>query len=298
MQIQRVQRILPLIIALACGIWAVILLDGYLKRREGEIWDKIKRVQQQLPPPPAPAQMGIVLVAARDIPSQSPVTPADLLIKEVPVDYIQPGAITALGEITGQITAAPISAGEQVLKTKLLPPGKIGRTLAEVTPAGKRAVNLPKASLSGVTSFIQPGDHVDMFALIVIPDSVDQYGKKSPGPRLIPLFQAVEVLAVGGEFISSGEKRTATGAEAGTITLALVPQEAALISFVQEHGKLKLELRSSEDTQKEQIKPADWDTLLQYLYPSREVGTEAKGPLPMVEVYRGLNKENIPLREK
>ena len=299
MDIHRIQRLLPLVIALACGIWAIILLNGYLERREGEIWEKIKRVQQQAPPPPAPVQKGIVLVAAKDIPAQSPITPADLLIKEVPVDYIQPGAITALGEITGQISAAPFSAGEQILKTKLLPPGKIGKTLAEVTPAGKRAVTLPPSSLSGVTSFLQPGDHVDIFALVTIPESVDQYGAKGQGARLIPLFQAIEILAVGGDFIASGEKRMAGGAEAGTITLALSPQEAVLTSFVQEHGKVKLELRSSEDTKKEQIKSVDWDALLQYLYPARaESSSETKGPMPMVEVYRGLSKENIPLREK
>ncbi|MDP3731693.1 MAG: hypothetical protein Q8R31_01495, partial [Candidatus Omnitrophota bacterium] len=107
----------------------------------------------------------------------------------------------------------------------------------------------------------------------------------------------------GGEFVAPSdisqtakkEQTKAISAAGAGVTLALIPQEAALLSFVQEHGKIKLSLRSSEDTQKETIKPADWDTLFQYLYPSKD-GTQ--GSRPMVEVYRGLNKEIVPLKEK
>jgi Flp pilus assembly protein CpaB len=119
----------------------------------------------------------------------------------------------------------------------------------------------------------------------------------------VPLFQNVEILAVGGEIVpssgagSSAKKEQAKlSAPAGTVTLALDPQEAVLLSFVQEHGKIKLNLRSSEDTQKETIRPADWDTLFQYLSSGKENGMG--GQQPTVEVYRGLNREVIPLYDK
>ena len=305
MQIQRIQKRLPLIIALACGIWAILLLNSYLKRRETEIWERIKQAQRQAQPAKPPVQMAIVLVAGKDIPPQVPITPADLLIKEIPVEYIQPGAVSSLDEVIGQIASAPIAAGEQVLKTKLLPPGKIGKSLSEITPAGKRAVNVSVDNMVGIANLIRPGDYVDVLALIAIPGSATQAtSAQSSTPRLISLFQNVEVLAVGGEFVAPSEisstakkeQLKAAGAASGTITLALSPQEAVLLSFVQEHGKIKLTLRSSEDTQKETTKPADWDTLFQYLYPSREGGAE--GQRPVVEVYRGLNKEIVPLSEK
>jgi pilus assembly protein CpaB len=299
MQIQRIQRLLPLIIAIACGIWAILLLNSYLKRREDEIWLRIKKVQLQAPPPQAVQQMGIALVAGKDIPPQVPITPADLLIKEIPVQYIQPGSITSLGEITGQISNSPIAAGEQILKTKLMPAGKVGKSLAEVTPAGKRAITISvdKDNMASLASFLHPGNRVDVFALVNMPEYVDPSARKGTTSRLIPLFQAVEVIAVGNDFVASDQPKAAGGAT-GTITLALSPQESVLLSFVQEHGKIKLDLRSSDDNNKEAIKPADWDALLRYLYPDRDFNAEEKKSGPGVEVYRGLNKEIVPMREK
>jgi len=302
MQIQQIQKRLPLVIAIACGIWAILLLNSYLKRRENEIWEKIKQQQQQAQPARQAVRMGIALVAGKDIPPQVPITPADLLIKEIPVEYIQPGAVASLDEVIGQIASIPIAAGEQILKSKLMPPGKIGKTLSEITPAGKRAVTVPVENMASIANLIRPGDHVDVLALISMPETAAEGGSKAQAPRLISLFQDVEVLAVGGEFTPATEATKKEQAKlasvaSATVTLALGPQEAALLSFVQEHGKIKLDLRSSEDNKKESIKPADWDTLFQYLYPSKE-GAVSEGKQPAVEVYRGLNKEIVPLREK
>ena len=303
MQIQQIQKRLPLIIAIACGIWAILLLNSYLKRRENEIWDKIKQQQQQAQPARAQAQMAAVLVASRDIPTQVPITPSDLAVREIPVEYIQPGIVTSLDQAIGQIASAPIATGEQILKTKLLPPGKIGKSLSEITPAGKRAVSIPVDNLPSIANLIRPGDHVDVLALISMPDSTNQATAKatSTTPRLISLFQDIEILAVGSDLTASAEpakkEQTAKGTS-GTVTLALNPQEAVLLSFVQEHGKIKLDLRSSQDSQKETVKPADWDTLFQYLYPSKEGSASEGKQAAAVEVYRGLNKEIVPLREK
>jgi len=145
-----------------------------------------------------------------------------------------------------------------------------------------------------------------VLAFIALPEKNKQPGAKDSTPRLIPLFQNIEVLAVGSEFTSSPAvnqpdkkeqaKKIATSTTTNAVTLALNPQEAILLTFVQEHGKIKLNLRSSEDTQKEIIKPADWDTLFQYLSTGKEGGADSKQPV--VEVYRGLNREVVPLYDK
>ncbi len=298
MQIQRIQKRLPLIIAIACGIWAILFLNSYLKRRENEIWERIKQQQRQAQPAKPSVQMAVVLVAGKDIPPQVPITPSDLMIKEMPVEYVQPGVVSSLDEAIGQIASTPIAAGEQILKTKLLPPGKIGKSLSEITPAGKRAISIPIDNMASIANLVRPGDHVDVLAFISLPEITTQSAGKTSEPRLISLFQNVEVLAVGSEFSAATEpakKEQAKTAAGGTVTLALTPQEAALLSFVQEHGKIKLDLRSSEDTQKETVKPADWDTLFQYLYPGKE---GEQGSRPMVEIYRGANREVVPLSEK
>lgn len=295
----------PLIIAIACGILAILLLNVYLRNRESEVWQRMKQVQQQAQPARTAEQIGVALLAKRDIPPQTPITPDDLLIKEIPIRYIQPGAVTSLAQVIGQIAAVPIAAGEQILKTKLLPPGKIGKTLSEITPEGKRAVTVSVDNIASIAGLIKPGDYVDVHALISPPSGVGWPGVEKTAPRLVSLFQSIEVLAVGGEFVASSGISSAAERErarklsipVGTVTLALNPQEAILLSFVQEHGKIKLALRSLEDVKIESIKPADWDALFQYLYPTSIEEPELEGRQPVVEIYRGLKREVIPLSE-
>lgn len=308
MQIQHLQKRFPLIIAIAFGILAIFLLNIYLKQKEADLLVKVKETVQRGGAQGAGGQaqqIGVVLLAQKDIPSQTPITPSDLMIKEVPVEYIQPGAVASLDQVIGQLAIAPITAGEQILNTKIAPPGKISKTLSDITPEGKRAVTTSIEDFSSVAGLITPGDHVDVFAFITPPQ---EEGSSVPGidgsnPRLVSLFQDVTVLAVGGEFATMVAKKEPTkpaggGTGTNTVTLALSPQEAALLTFVQEHGKIKLALRSSRDIKTEEVKPADWDSLLQYLYPSTKKEPTSEEKENVVEIYHGLRKEVVPLRDQ
>lgn len=290
----ELRRKFPLIIAVVCGIAAIILLNLYLRGREVEIWDKMRQEEQKALAAKPKVTMGVVLVAKRDIPAQTPIAAEDLTFKQVPVEYIQPGAAASLEQVIGQIASGPIGAEEQILSTKLLPPGNIGKTLSEITPEGKRAVTVAVENLSSIASLLKPGDYVDIFALIALPKSGVQQAKEESDPRLISLFQGVQVLAMGNDLIASKSKAKESAAAAQTVTFALTPQEAALLSFVQEHGKIKLALRSSQDTKVEPVAPADWNALLSYLSTSQGQKAGLEGQ-PVVEIYRGLQKEIVPL---
>jgi hypothetical protein len=76
------------------------------------------------------------------------------------------------------------------------------------------------------------------------------------------------------------------------ITLALSAQEANLIAFVQEQGKIRLILRSPGDTQVQPVAPASWDTLFRTVMPQAFTQPqEDTKPQKKVEIYRGLQKE-------
>jgi Flp pilus assembly protein CpaB len=82
------------------------------------------------------------------------------------------------------------------------------------------------------------------------------------------------------------------------ITLALTPQEASLIAFVQEQGKIRLTLRSPADSRVEMVLPASWDTLFQHIMPPQAKTDAAaqQGQAPReIEIYRGLKKESLSL---
>ena len=77
------------------------------------------------------------------------------------------------------------------------------------------------------------------------------------------------------------------------ITLSLTPQEASLMAFIQEQGKIRILMRSPTDTKIEPLQPANWDTFFRHVMPYAV--KEDRKPDTYIEVYRGLNKENIPV---
>lgn len=247
------------------------------------------------------ANQSAVLVAKKDIDRGVVIEPDGLEVQVFPNQFVQPGAVTSLERISGMTTVAPISKGEQITLSKLT----YQRTgdLASITPVGKRAVTIPADNISSLSGMIKGGDYVDVIGMIPVPMQTAD-GKTVAQVRVTPLFQNVLVLAVGqnlgtapreeGRYRKPESERESTS----LITLALSPQEANLITFVQEQGKIRLILRSPTDAKIEPIQPASWETLFQYLMPQQPVAQgiqEPKEEGPYVEIYRGLNKERIPI---
>jgi len=292
-----IKRKIPLIIAVISGIAAVYLLKVYLEKWEQETREKVLQEARIALAAQPKVTLGVVLTAKRDIPAQTPITAEDLAFKQIPSEYIQPGAVTAIEQVIGQIAIGPIAAEEQILGIKLQPPGNIGKSLSEITPEGKRAVTVPVEDLANIINLLKPGDYVDIQAFIALPKMAGAQITDKPGPaRLITLFQDALILALGNKTTVTAPKtkeNQASGETAKTVTFALTPQESALLSFVQEHGKIKIALRSANDGKSGQTVSADWDTLLNYLSSTQQSQTiESQS---VVEIYRGLQKEVVPL---
>ncbi|MEW6170050.1 MAG: Flp pilus assembly protein CpaB [Candidatus Omnitrophota bacterium] len=285
---------IPLIIAAVCGLVAVVLINSYLSQQRQEAMRQAQMQTRRA----AQEDLVRVLVAKNDIVQGKIVEEKDLKQEAVPKEYLQPKAATSLERVVGKITIASIAKGEQILLSKLALPGETG-SLANRTPAGKRAITVPVDNIAGISGLLKPGDYVDVLSKIPTPVTGPD-GKQQMQLTTMPLFQNVLVLAVGSD-VGGGAQTKEKGAS--TVTLALGPQEASLISFVQEQGKIQLLLRSPTDTQVQQIPPANWETLFAYLYPDmvKKAQMEALQPKqkpkepPKVEIYRGLNKEEVIL---
>lgn len=165
---------------------------------------------------------------------------------------------------------------------------------------------------------IKPGDYVDVIATIPVPVQTPD-GKQTIQAAVVPLFQNILVLAIDQQLSaveSETKPRYATqqpapaptqpGAPSTFITLALTPQEANLMSFVQEQGKIRLSLRSPADSRIEPVQVANWENLLSFLVPQatkdkmeKEKNKEGQlqeqvKPKPReIEIYRGLKKDLI-----
>ena len=91
--------------------------------------------------PPAPSNMATVVVAKADIPPKTRITPDMIQETQMPIEYIQPGAMRDMGKVTGVVTREAIVGGEQILERRLLLAGKQAG-FTGVIPAGKRALTI------------------------------------------------------------------------------------------------------------------------------------------------------------
>lgn len=291
------QQLIILTIAISLALIAVFMVNAYISQQHRAIQEQAQKSLANMQ-----ANQTAVLVAKKEIPRGVVIDAEMLETTIIPNQYLQPKAVTSLDRIAGMITIAPISKGEQISLTKLSPSRGAGAGgLAEATPVGKRAITISVDNIASLAGMIQPSDYVDVIAMIPVPVQT-QEGKTATQVALMPLFQNVLVLAVGQETAvlqpQEGRYKKEEKREISPlITLALGPQEANLIAFVQEQGKIRLVLRSPADSQIQPTQPIGWDTLFQYLMPkaSKPEPKEELKAAEYVEIYRGLKKEMVPL---
>jgi pilus assembly protein CpaB len=289
---------LILISGVILGIAAIVMTKTYLDQQKQAEQEKAKAAIASMR-----SNQTAVLVAKQDIPQGAVVKSGMFEPSIVPNEFVQPQAVTSLDRISGMITVAPVSQGEQISLSKLTNVKQAeGGDLAGITPSGKRAISIVVDNIASLSGMVKPGDYVDVLATIQVP-AQGADGQVSNQMAVIPLFQNILVLAVGSNTggASSGGSRYAEKDAGGNvlITLALGPREANLIAFVQEQGKVRLIMRSPADANIESMPPASWETLFQYISPQKQ-NTEELTVKPIdtaeyVEVLRGLNKEKVPL---
>jgi pilus assembly protein CpaB len=291
------KRQLILISGLVLGLAAVVTMKMYLDQQKQAVQEEKKKEIANLQ-----ANQTAVLVAKQDLPPGTVIGSGMFETSIVPNKFIQPQAVTSLDRIAGMITVAPISKGEQISLSKLMKERKSDSGgLAGATPSGKRAISIVADNIASLSGMVKPGDYVDVLVIVQIPMQ-GQDGKVIGQTAVIPLFQNVLVLAVGqniGGAAQAGRytETSSSGGGGNIITLALGPQEASLVAFVQEQGKMRLVMRSPVDAKIEPMAPATWESLFQYIAPPKQNVESAPtvDTNEYVEVLRGLSKERVPL---
>lgn len=180
-----------------------------------------------------------VVVAKVDIPPKTTITPEMLQVKQVPAEYMQPGAISDQKLVAGIVTREQIIAGEQVTERRLLIPGKTAG-FSGIIPKDKRAVTVAVTEVTGVAGFVKAGDYVDV---------ITTFDQNSAGDNVTHMIlQNLLVLASnreteGGAGATAADKDKKDVVKASTVTLAVTPDEAAKLTLSEEKGKLRLALR-------------------------------------------------------
>jgi pilus assembly protein CpaB len=180
-----------------------------------------------------------------EVPVNTPLKPEMFEIKQTPKKFMPKDAIVDIKELEGLYSKMPLVADELVRAAKVGGREQLD-SLAFRLPKGKRAVSINTSPSKAVAYAINPGDHVDVIALIPVGTEGDKVGKT--------VLQDVEVI----EISTGRQAEPADGASAPsgasmkratppTATLALYPNEAEVIALAETSAELVLSLRGADD---------------------------------------------------
>ena len=191
-----------------------------------------------------------VLTALREIPPHTLIKPSYLVTREIPVKFIEPGAVMVkipeqANQVLNKVSIAAIPAGAQITQWMLQTPSAKQTGLAPMIPKGKRAYVLRLGNLD-IAPLINPGDRIDIMATFSL------RGKENSVQRVTKtILQNIEVLAVDKEVLKPGDDVTAKEqvAEGRMLSLSLSPEETERLSLAQieSSGEITIAVRKHGD---------------------------------------------------
>jgi pilus assembly protein CpaB len=138
-------------------------------------------------------------------------------------------------------------AFEPVLASRVTEPGQLAGLTAKLAP-GMRAFQIKVGVASGVATFVQPDDFIDIYWTGSI-NGIEQ-------TRLIE--SSMQIIAVNDSF-NEGQS---TGGRAGTITVAVTPERVARLTQAQATGRLTMSLVGDGEQVIEESIEVDTNALL------------------------------------
>ena len=173
-----------------------------------------------------------VIVASQDVAAGQELDPLieDGVFRTRAVDSedLLPGVVTDIYQLRGQRSAYPILAEEQIAAARLAGPLQAGGGILGI-PDGLQAASISLEPQRVVAGVLQQGDHVEVFG------TFSSGGNGSQTTRVV--IEDALVLAV-----VRPEGAVAGSGAGDTTTLAVTPEQAALLIFAQEQGHVWLTL--------------------------------------------------------
>jgi pilus assembly protein CpaB len=180
-----------------------------------------------------------VIVATQDVPAGQDLDPlienGVFRTKAVDSADLVPGVITDTYQLSGQRTAYPILAEEQITAARLSGPLQARGGVLGI-PQGFQAASITLEPQRGVAGTLQQGNHVEVFG------TFSDRGNGAQTTRVVIVDTLV--LAVARPEASGGVGVSGSA----TVTLAVTPEEASQLIFAQEQGHVWLTLLPPNET--------------------------------------------------
>lgn len=193
-----------------------------------------------------------VLIATQDIPLGASLTEAMLAGRELPSSYIEDRHILATEQdrILGVRVVGGVRAGESILWTDLATTSDTSRDLSGLVRAGMRAITIEADQTSSFGGLVRPGDRVDV--LMTLDRRVTGAAASATGDSVervtVPLLQNLLVLAAGEDMgAPSRSSSTSRSSHVSQVTLNATLEQAQLLAFASQRGRLSLIMRNPDD---------------------------------------------------
>lgn len=200
-----------------------------------------------------------VLVARSAIDQRSQITAADVEVRELPKEAVLPQALTDVAEIENMYAATDLLPGEQILRTDIIE-RQGGGVLAQLIPEGHRALSLAVSDAMAAGGLVEPGDRVDLIA------TYEERKVGWSGGSVV--VQNVEVLAISKLLLGADSEadndngRSSPTSLNATVTIAVTPNEAQLVTIAEQFGELHIVLRRPDETSSVAAAPVALDVLV------------------------------------
>lgn len=180
--------------------------------------------------------MAEVVVPARNLVRGEIVRKEDLLIRDIPSQYVDSNSIPLeqLDTAIGQVIDFDLDRGTPLLWAHL--EGGLTPTFSGKLAEGLRALTVRVDEINSISGFLQPTDRVDLLL------TYGQGGARST----IPLIEQLEVIATGTQTLVD-KTETSSHRQFTTITVEVTPHQAQQLTLAQEVGKLTATLRHPDD---------------------------------------------------
>jgi len=218
----------PIILALAFGLIAVVLVYLYVKQVERSGGD-------------SDIEMATVVRATQKISPKQVITKDMVEEVEVQADFVTADMVTEMDEILGDVSVVAIYENQPIMYQMFKSEEQIPSISFQLLQ-GERAVTVGVTEVSGLGGNLDPGDRVDV--LVSILDN-EEVGVAST----FTVLRDVGVMAVGQNIGFEEDETTIspTGQVSKSVTLRVTPSESEVLALASEVGSIRLALRNPQD---------------------------------------------------
>jgi pilus assembly protein CpaB len=228
LSLSRMPPVLMLFIILGLAVVVTMYVMGIVNSSQEQL-ARERQLQEQKNSQKTKVVFSTKNIEEGEIIPQEALEERDVEAAKAPVD-----AFNAINAVVGQQAAYPIPAGT-VVSNHAIKPMAVQTGFEGKIKEGMRALTFGVDSNSGVAGFIAPGSHVDVIG-------ITGGGAET---KAAPVMSDVEVIAVGTTYVKAPGSTSAN--PAGSVTVAVTPEDAIKMVKAVSSAKLYLTLRNDKD---------------------------------------------------